>query len=111
IPLSFVLFGDGPAGEGIGVAAGSPLMGVGIYSSLLAGAGPGHELVGQTAWTIFWTPAYGGGRPPPGGEGRARRGRAPPGGRPRAEENGGRSARDRALNVADPFPGGVTPLP
>jgi hypothetical protein len=60
IPLSFVIFGDGPGDEGPGVAAGSPPMGVAIYSSLLAGDGPGHEFVGQTAWTIFWTLAYGG---------------------------------------------------
>jgi hypothetical protein len=44
----------------MGVAAGSPLMGVGIYSSLLADDGPGHEFVGQTAWTIFWAIAHGG---------------------------------------------------
>lgn len=60
IPLSFVIFGEGPGDEGPGVAAGSPPMGVGIYSSLLAGDGPSHEFVGQTAWTIFWTLAYGG---------------------------------------------------
>ena len=60
IPMSFIIFGDGPGDEGPGVAAGSPPMGVAIYSSLLAGDGPGHEFVGQTAWTIFWTLAYGG---------------------------------------------------
>jgi hypothetical protein len=60
IPLTFVFFGDGPGENGIGVAAGSPLMGVGVYSSLLAGDGPSREFVGQTAWTIFWTLAYGG---------------------------------------------------
>jgi hypothetical protein len=36
------------------------LLGVGIYSALLDGDGPVHELVGQTAWTIFWVVAYGG---------------------------------------------------
>ena len=60
VPLSFIIFGDGPGDEGNGVAAGSPLMGVGIYSSLLAGDGPHHELIGQTIWTIFWALAYGG---------------------------------------------------
>jgi ABC-type transport system involved in multi-copper enzyme maturation permease subunit len=60
IPLSFVICGDGPGSEVLGVVAGSPLMGVGIYSSLLAGDGPRHEFVGQTAWTIFWAIAYGG---------------------------------------------------
>ena len=35
-------------------------MGVGVYSSLLAGDGPSPEFVGQTAWTIFWAIAYGG---------------------------------------------------
>ena len=60
IPLSFIIFGDGPEDVGNGVAAGSPPMGVGIYSALLAGDGPGHVFVGQTAWTIFWTLAYGG---------------------------------------------------
>jgi hypothetical protein len=57
IPLTFTIW---PGDEGIGVVAGSPLMGVGIYSSLLAGDGPSHEFVGQTAWTIFWALAYGG---------------------------------------------------
>jgi hypothetical protein len=57
IPLTFTIC---PGDEGKGVAGGSPLMGVGIYSSLLAGDGPSHEFVGQTAWTIFWAIAYGG---------------------------------------------------
>ena len=57
IPLTFTIW---PGADGMGVAAGSPLMGVGIYSSLLAGDGPSHEFVGQTAWTIFWALAYGG---------------------------------------------------
>jgi len=60
VPLSFIIFGDGPGNDGAGVAAGSPLMGVGIYSSLLAEVEPGHEFVGQTAWTIFWAIAYSG---------------------------------------------------
>ena len=60
IPLTFIHLRGGPGDDGNGVAAGSPLMGVGIYSSLLAGDGPSREFVGQTAWTIFWTIAYGG---------------------------------------------------
>jgi ABC-type transport system involved in multi-copper enzyme maturation permease subunit len=55
--LTFTIW---PGDEGKGVAAGSPLMGVGIYSALLAGDGPGHEFVGQTAWTIFWALAHAG---------------------------------------------------
>ena len=35
-------------------------MGVGFYSSMLAGDGPRHEFASQTAWTLFWTIAYGG---------------------------------------------------
>jgi ABC-type Na+ efflux pump permease subunit len=60
IPLSFALFGDRAGGTGIGVATGSPLMGVGVYSLVLSGDAPPHELVNQTIWTIFWTLAYGG---------------------------------------------------
>ena len=121
IPLSNALWPRHPA---LGFAAGSPLMGVGIYSALLAGDGPGHEFVGQTAWTIFWALAHGGvalalllatlgtfnrclGRVDDptlvdaddlallGWKGAADRGRAPPGRRPRAEETGGGSARDK----------------
>jgi ABC-type transport system involved in multi-copper enzyme maturation permease subunit len=57
IALSFAIW---PEGEGLGVAAGSPLTGVGIYSSFLADDGPDSEFVGQTAWTIFWVLAHGG---------------------------------------------------
>jgi ABC-type transport system involved in multi-copper enzyme maturation permease subunit len=60
IPLSFVFFGDGPADDGVGVSAGSPLMGVGIYSMLLSGIAPAHEAIGQVAWMGFWTAAYSG---------------------------------------------------
>ncbi len=60
VPLSFIVFGDGTGDIGSGVAAGSPLTGVGILSALLAGEGPRHELVGQAAWTVFWTSAYAG---------------------------------------------------
>ena len=47
IPLCFVIFGDSLRDEGIGVVAGSPLMGVGIYSVLLAGDGLGHVFVAR----------------------------------------------------------------
>jgi ABC-type transport system involved in multi-copper enzyme maturation permease subunit len=57
IPLTFSIW---PGDEGLGVAAGSPPMGVGIYSAMLAGDWQGHEFVGQTAWTIFWAIAHAG---------------------------------------------------
>ena len=57
IPLTFSVF---PGDDGIGIAAGSPPMGVGIYSALLAGTRPQHEFASQTLWTLFWTVAYGG---------------------------------------------------
>ena len=60
IPLSMFVFGEGPGDDGLGVAAGSPLVGVGTYSAMLAGDGPQHEFVSQTLWTLFWTVAYGG---------------------------------------------------
>ena len=60
VPLSMIVFGDGPGDDGIGIAAGSPLVGVGIYSALLADDAPRHEFAGQTLWTLFWTIAYGG---------------------------------------------------
>jgi ABC-type transport system involved in multi-copper enzyme maturation permease subunit len=60
VPLTFTLFGSGSGDHGIGVAAGSPLMGVGVYSLLLADDGPQSEFISQTLWTIFWTIAYGG---------------------------------------------------
>jgi ABC-type transport system involved in multi-copper enzyme maturation permease subunit len=60
IPLTMIVFGDGPGDNGLGIAAGSPLMGVGVYSAMLAGDGPRHEFVSQTLWTLFWTIAYGG---------------------------------------------------
>lgn len=58
IPLAMGGFGDGPGDDGPGIAAGSPFMGVGIYSMMLADDGPRHEFVGQTLWTLFWTIAY-----------------------------------------------------
>jgi ABC-type transport system involved in multi-copper enzyme maturation permease subunit len=57
IPLTFSFF---PGDDGIGVAAGSPPLGVGIYSSMLAGEGQQHEFAIQTLWTLLWTIAYGG---------------------------------------------------
>jgi ABC-type transport system involved in multi-copper enzyme maturation permease subunit len=60
IPLSLILFGEGPGDAGHGVAAGSPPMGVGAYSSMLAGNGTPREFATQTLWTLFWTIAYGG---------------------------------------------------
>ena len=60
IPLSFIVFGEGPGDIGDGVAAGSPLTGVSIYSGMLANETPYHEFVSQSLWTVFWTIAYGG---------------------------------------------------
>jgi hypothetical protein len=59
IPLSLILFGEGPGDAGHGVAAGSPPMGVGAYSSMLAGNGTPREFATQTLGTLFWTIAYG----------------------------------------------------
>ena len=57
IPLTFSVF---PGDDGMGIAAGSPPMGVGAYSSKLAGDGTPSEFAIQTLWTLFWTVAYGG---------------------------------------------------
>jgi hypothetical protein len=57
IPLTFSVF---PGADGMGIAAGSPPMGVGAYSSMLAGNGTPREFATQTLWTLFWTIAYGG---------------------------------------------------
>ncbi len=57
IPLTVSVF---PGDDGIGIVAGSPPRGVGIYSALLAGDRPQRELASQTLWTFFWTIAYGG---------------------------------------------------
>ena len=38
----------------------APPMGVGAYSSMLAGSGTPHEFATQTLWTLLWTIAYGG---------------------------------------------------
>ncbi len=60
IPFSYIVFGDGPHDQGNGVAAGSPIAGVGVYSSVLADDGMPHDLFSQSAWTVFWTAAYAG---------------------------------------------------
>ena len=60
IPLSLILFGEGPGDAGHGVAAGSPPMGVRAYSSMLAGNATPREFATQTLWTLFWTITYGG---------------------------------------------------
>ncbi len=59
VPLSLLLFGEGPGGGGHGVTAGSPPLGVGVYSSMLAGDCTPREFATQTLWTLFWTLAYG----------------------------------------------------
>lgn len=59
-PLAMITFGDGPGDDGPGVAAGSPPLGVGIYTRMLADEGARSEFAGQTIWTLFWTAAYGG---------------------------------------------------
>ncbi|MFO0952196.1 MAG: ABC transporter permease subunit [Isosphaeraceae bacterium] len=58
IPLAMILFGDRPSDHGVGVASASPFMGVGMYSSVLAGSAPSSQVVSQTLWTLFWTIAY-----------------------------------------------------
>lgn len=58
IPLALILFGEAPGDDGLGVGAGSPLMGVVAYSRMLAGDGLPHEFAGQTLWTLFWTIAH-----------------------------------------------------
>ncbi|WZP00574.1 ABC transporter permease subunit [Isosphaeraceae bacterium EP7] len=60
IPLAHFIFGGNVGGIVNGVQAGSPLMGVGLYSSLLAGHRPAYELGAQTAWMVFWILAYSG---------------------------------------------------
>jgi len=57
IPLTFSIL---PGDDGMGIAAGSPPMGVGVYSSKLAGDGTPSDFAIQTLWTLFWTVAYGG---------------------------------------------------
>ncbi|QDV37956.1 ABC transporter permease subunit [Tautonia plasticadhaerens] len=61
IPLALILFGEGPGSEGQGVAAASPLFGVGSYSQLMSYQGGWDpDLYGQTLWMLFWTVFYGG---------------------------------------------------
>jgi ABC-type transport system involved in multi-copper enzyme maturation permease subunit len=60
IPFSLIIFGEDPGDNGFGVAAGSPLTGVSIYSQMLGDRTPQFEFVSQTLWTLFWTIAYGG---------------------------------------------------
>ncbi len=56
IPLTFSFL---PGDDGIGIAAGSPPMGVGIYSAVLGGVWPRQALESQTRWTSFWIVVYG----------------------------------------------------
>ena len=59
IPLGFIFFGDGPGTEGQGVASGSPLFSVGIYSELISrGRWGTPDLFEQTLWLLFWTAFY-----------------------------------------------------
>ena len=52
-----VLILNGPGDEVVGLAAGSPLMSVLVYSDAIADVGPDHYW-SLTAWIIFWTLAY-----------------------------------------------------
>src|SRR5258705_3539452 len=52
IPLSLVIFGDGPGDEGIGVVAGGPPGGVGTYRPLVGGGGPGPEFFRPAARAV-----------------------------------------------------------
>jgi ABC-type transport system involved in multi-copper enzyme maturation permease subunit len=60
VPLSVLVFGEGPGSNGDGVAAGSPLMGVTVYSELLGDLAPQDEWLSQSLWTGFWTIAHSG---------------------------------------------------
>lgn len=60
IPLALFVFGGGSGDHGLGIAAASPLLGIGVYCAMLAEVGPDHEFASQTLWTVFWTIAYGG---------------------------------------------------
>lgn len=58
IPFAMIVFGDNPGDHGPGVAAGSPFLGVGIFSTYLAEGGTPAEFARQTLWTLFWLLAY-----------------------------------------------------
>jgi hypothetical protein len=60
VPLSMLVFGEGPVDDDPGILAGSPVAGVAAYGVLLADDGPQHKFVSQTLWALFWTVAYGG---------------------------------------------------
>ncbi|QEH34633.1 ABC-2 family transporter protein [Aquisphaera giovannonii] len=60
IAFALSAFGEGPGDAGLGVAAGSPLVGVFFYSGLLDGKGLPYEFASQTIWTLFWAVAHGG---------------------------------------------------
>ena len=57
-PMAMFIFGEDSGDDGVGIAAASPVAGVGIFSAMLGNDTPQAELVSQTLWTIFWTIAY-----------------------------------------------------
>lgn len=58
-PLCMIVLGEKAIDAAPGIAAGSPLAGVGIYSMMLAEGGRPHEFASLGLWTLFWATAYG----------------------------------------------------
>ena len=58
-PLSMIVLREVTVDDDPGIAAGSPLAGVALYSMLLADGGPPLEFARQMLWTLFWTLTYG----------------------------------------------------
>lgn len=58
IPFSFLVFESTSDLLSVGVAAGSPLVGVGAFCDVLGGGGAGEALWAQTFFTLGWTLVY-----------------------------------------------------
>jgi hypothetical protein len=57
VPLMFLLCRDNKA-LGMGLASGSPLFGVGLFTNQIAQAKP-EEWPGRVAWSLFWILVFG----------------------------------------------------
>ncbi|MEW4566478.1 ABC transporter permease subunit [Tautonia sp. JC769] len=56
--LAMITFGNGNGNFGMGLAAGSPFIGIGVYNALIADEGPPRVFASQTFWMFFWIAAY-----------------------------------------------------
>lgn len=56
--LAILLFSSGDRKFGVGVATGSPFVGIGVYSALIGESSPSDDFAAQTFWTLIWTIGY-----------------------------------------------------